>query len=121
MSEPKRKVSEPQLPDIQKCPRCGANILLGDTRCNRCGYNLQNGWDVIREQSPTLISLLLFGAGIFFTAPILVTALTEGSLEATPLIERVMGVLGFGLVVAGGLYYAADLFILSANDKRKRK
>jgi hypothetical protein len=120
MSEPKRKVSDPKLPDIPQCPRCGANILLGDTRCSKCGYNVQTSYQALREQSPTLVAFFLFGLGMLFVAPVLLTALTDGTLEEAGLVEQVLGVFGFLLVVAGGLYYAADLFILSANNKRKR-
>jgi ribosomal protein S27AE len=120
MSEP-RKASEAIIPEIQKCPRCGTNLLIGDMRCSKCGYNTQNVLDGLREQSPMMISSLLFVFGFLFTAPMLVVLINTGGIVESSVAERILAFMGAALIVAGGLYYAADLFILSADQRRRKK
>lgn len=109
MSE-KRKISEPNLPGIQQCPRCGANILLGDSVCNQCGYNIQTTSQRLKSQPPIIVAGFLFGLGIFI------------ALAATGMQnpwQFIAFLLGMGFIISGGVYYAADLLILNADDKRK--
>lgn len=111
MGESKRKVSDPVLPDIETCPRCGANILIGDERCSACGYDVMTTSDRLKKQPPIVISTAFFVIGVLLA----LAALTgmDGWFRALFLL------LAGGLVVSGGLYYAYDLLILNSDDQRK--
>lgn len=107
----KQKVSEPKLPDIRTCPRCGEKILIGDVRCPNCNLNVQTSMDQIKDQPAIVMTILLFVLGVMI-------ALAGITIE-NDLLSLLLLLLGGGLVVSGSLYYAADLFILSGNDRRE--
>lgn len=110
MSQQKRKVSEPILPEIEQCPNCGHTVLLGDTRCSNCNYDLQSTRQKLREQPAIVVSVFLFGFGVM--AALAATG-TDGVLQLA------LFVVGMGFIVSGGLYYAFDLLVLNADDKRQ--
>jgi hypothetical protein len=108
----KRLESEPLLPDIESCPRCGKPVLLGDNVCQNCGYRLQKQSDWrkwLRDQPANVIGGTLFFVGVL-------VALASTGME-NPL-QFITLLLGSGLVVAGGLFYAASLLV-AGDDRRK--
>lgn len=112
MADNPRKVSEPVLPEIEKCPRCGHHVLIGDTQCEKCRYDLQTTKDRLRDQPPMVVTVGLFVVGV------LLAAASTGMENPWQFFVLV---LGFGCIVAGGLYYAADLLLFNADDKRKKR
>jgi hypothetical protein len=108
-----RKVSEPELPEIPLCPRCNNPILIGDTSCTRCGYRVRQPLrQQLRQQPASVVSTTLFILGL------LVAMAAIGMAEPARYF-----VLAFGtaFIIAGGLYYAFDLLVLNASDRRDPK
>lgn len=101
----------PNVPEIRKCPRCGANVLLGDKRCSHCGHNLTTVGDTLRATSPGFIALvgLILGAMLMLAATGMDGLLQLGFLVA-----------GFGVVIGGGVYMAVNLLFTDPNRRRKK-
>lgn len=106
----KRQASKPVIPDIETCPRCGNPILLGDTICNVCGYNIQSLKSRFREQPPNVVAVASFVVGV------LVALAATGMGDPWRFITLFIA---FGIIVGGGLYYAAHLLLL--DDDRRQK
>lgn len=100
----------PNIPDIQRCPRCNNPILIGDVRCINCGYNVDTVEDMLRRQSPTLVSAVLFGIGLIFT----ISALTLNDLT-----QLVFLAIGGGFMLAGSGYTAISIIFFSNTRRRK--
>ncbi len=110
----KRLESDPLMPKIESCRRCGKPILLGDARCKNCGYPVRQNTDFMtwfKQQPPNVISLALFVIGILIAASAL-------GMDDTP--QFIALVLGTGLIVGGGLFYGANL-LLTGDDRRKEE
>ncbi len=105
-----RSSHPPNVPDIEKCPRCGNPILIGDQRCSRCGHNVTTLEDTIRSLSPSYVAFVCFVIGT-----VLVLAAT--GMEDTQQI--VFLVLGAGIVLAGGAFLGLSYVLM--DDKRPRK
>ncbi|MBI5929567.1 MAG: hypothetical protein HY862_09680 [Chloroflexi bacterium] len=101
---------KPNIPDIKKCPRCGANILLGDTKCSNCGYAAINVSDTLRATSPTFIAVVCLFLG---------AALMLASTGMDDLMQFLFLGGGFAIVIGGGVYMALN--ILVSDPKRRRK
>ncbi|MFP4323815.1 MAG: zinc-ribbon domain-containing protein [Anaerolineales bacterium] len=108
----KRPVSKPEIPDAAQCPRCGYRVLIGDEFCDRCGYDLRSTRARLKTQPANVIVIGAFLLGIILTF----AALT--GMEN--LLQLVFILIGLGLIVGGGLYYAFDLLVLNADDRRKK-
>jgi hypothetical protein len=108
--EGKRKASEPTIPEPRPCPRCGTKVLLGDPVCPRCGYDMQTASERLKGQPAIVVTGVLFAMGLFVAAAGLSF---EGTARGFILAFAAV------LVIIGGAYYAADLLIISANDRRK--
>lgn len=106
-----RKASEPIVPEIRKCPRCGHNVLIGDTICSRCRYNLSTPTQRLKQQPPMVVAVAGFGIGILI-------ALASFGMDRPWQFFAL--ITGFGFIIGGGLYYAYDLLILNADDRRKK-
>jgi hypothetical protein len=107
---PKQKSPPPSIPEIEKCPRCGHDILLGDRRCSNCGYNVQSIGDSIRELSPRFVALIGFVIALFAG---LVAISTED------VVQGIFAVIAFGAVLGGGLYWV--LYLVFVDPKRPRR
>lgn len=110
----KRLESDPLMPEIEKCPRCGSPILLGDAICKNCGYRIRRSTDLMtwfKQQPPNVISTALFVIGL------LVAVSAYGTENP---LQFIMLVIGTGLIISGGLFYGANLLV-SGNDRRKEK
>lgn len=107
----KPKFSEPIIPEPRACPRCGHSVLLGEIACGHCGYNMQSPNERLKGQPAHVVSIILFGMGIFV------------SLAATGLsglAQLLVFVFGMGFIISGGLYYAYDLLFLNSDDRRRK-
>ena len=108
----KRKTSvDPIVPDIEYCPRCGQPILLGDVVCSRCGYDVQSAKDRLRSQPPVVVAVAAFVIGALVAA---------ASIEMENPWQFITLVVGFGIIISGGLYYAADLLFLDKHNRRRK-
>ncbi|KAB2906268.1 MAG: hypothetical protein KJ064_24705 [Anaerolineae bacterium] len=110
----KRLESEPLLPDIKKCPRCGTPVLLGDTLCKNCGYRMRENVDWItwfKRQPANVVAITLFVIGI------LIAASSWGMENPWRFLTLIIG---SGLVIGGGLYYGANI-LFASDDRRKEK
>src|SRR5687767_1912271 len=111
MAENKQnRVSDINVPDIRTCPRCGNPILLGDTVCTRCGQNVASLEEQIRGQPPNVIALVGFVLGLMVGV---------AALGMDEPLNILAGLVAFGLIAGGGLFYAFHLLVLS-NERRKR-
>ncbi len=108
----KRSISQPEVPDVAACPRCGYRVLIGDEFCNRCGYDLRSTRTKFKTQPANVVVIVAFVFGMFLT----LAALTGMS----GLLQLIFFVLGLGAIVGGGLYYAFDLLWLNADDRREK-
>lgn len=108
----RRLEAEPTPPEIRTCPRCGNNILLGDTLCSRCGYNTQSSTDWLRQQPPNVIAFVGFAIGVL----VMIAA-----LGMSDTLQMVMVLIGFGFIVGGGMFYALHLFFFDDSQERKNK
>jgi len=109
MTESKEPL-KPNVPQIKKCPRCGANILLGDQKCTNCGYSVVTMSDTLRATSPMFIAVVCFALGALM---MLASTGMDGILQFLFLGG------GFGVVIGGGVYMATNL--LFTDPKRRRK
>ena len=107
----KRKVSEPELPQIRKCPRCGQDVLLGDVICSRCGYDVQTTRDKLKSQPANVVAFASFALGV------LIALASTGMDNPWQFLTLIVA---FGFIAGGGLYYAADLLIINADDRRNK-
>lgn len=110
--ENKPKVSEPIVPEPRRCPRCGTIVLLGDPSCPNCKYNMETFSQRLKAQPPMVVTILLIALGMMVSAVGL-------SLEDNLIRGLVLGG-GALLVISGGMYYAFDLFVINADDRRKK-
>jgi predicted nucleic acid-binding Zn ribbon protein len=111
MAEKRNTSVDPIVPEILSCPRCGQPILLGDVVCSRCGYFVQTAKDRLRSQPPVVVSVAAFVIGA------LIAAAAIGMDNPWQFITLVVG---FGIIVSGGLYYAADLLFLDKHNRRRK-
>lgn len=110
----KRLESDPLLPDIKNCPRCGKPILLGDARCKNCGFRVRENTDWMtwfKRQPPNVVAITAFVIGIMIAA-------TSWGMDNPWRFFTL--ILGSGLVISGGLYYGANI-LFTGDDRRKEK
>lgn len=99
---PKKPVSNVDIPDIEKCPNCGQNIFLGETECSRCGYDVSNWQQKLQQFNPQVVAGLLFLVGVLITL---------SGLSADNTVRAILVLLGMGLIVSGGLVMTAEYFL----------
>jgi DNA-directed RNA polymerase subunit RPC12/RpoP len=110
MTTKQKKSPPPNVPEIERCPRCGHHILIGDKRCQNCGRNLVSLEETIRTVNPMFVSVL----GLAIGGMIAVAAI---GMEGTG--QLVMLLIGSGIVIGGGVFYS--LRIIYDSSKRRRK
>jgi hypothetical protein len=107
---PKKSSPAPNVPEIEKCPRCGADVLIGDRRCSNCGYDLTTVDDWLRSLNPTLVAFVGLVVGIAF---VLAATGMDGILQIFFVL------LGSAIVLGGGVFMG--LSIILADRRRLRK
>jgi hypothetical protein len=112
MENPQPKNPAPDVPSIQKCPRCGNNILIGDKRCSRCGLNVTPINDIIRDIPPRYV--LLVGGALGFVI-LLMGFGFEGGVRAFFLL------LGAGIGGGAWVYFVGMTYIFNDPKRRRRK
>lgn len=112
MTDSQPKSPPPAVPNIQQCPQCGNNILIGDRRCSRCGYNVSTLNETLRDFTPRYV--LLVGGSIAFVL-LLVGFSLEGTARAVTLF--------LAFLVGGGvwLYFVGMTYIFNDPLRRRRK
>lgn len=110
MTTKQKKSPPPNIPEIEKCPRCGHHVLIGDKRCQKCGQNLVTIEETIRTVNPTFVAILGLVIGGMF-------ALAAIGLEGFG--QLFMLLLGSAIIVGGGVFYS--LRLIFDNSKRRRK
>lgn len=110
MTEPKEPL-KPNVPDIKKCPRCGANILIGDAKCSNCGYSVTNISDTLRATSPTFIAVVCLFIG---------ATMMLASTGMDGLMQFIFLAGGFSIVIGGGVYMAVNLLVTDPKRRRKK-
>ncbi|PJF42167.1 MAG: hypothetical protein CUN55_10390 [Phototrophicales bacterium] len=106
----KKSPPSPNVPHIQKCPRCGNPILIGDRRCTRCGHNVDTFEKALRRQDPMLV------AGV---AALLGIGVTLGALEMEALPQLITLIIGAGLILGGGVFFGISIIFLDGKRRRK--
>lgn len=109
-TQQKKKSPPPNVPEIERCPRCGHHVLIGDTRCQNCGQNLVTVEDTIRTVNPMFVAVLGLAVGGMI-------ALAAIGLEGTG--QLLMLLLGSAIIMGGGVFYA--LRTIYDSSKRRRK
>lgn len=104
-----KQSSPPNVPEIEQCPRCGNNILIGDKRCSRCGYDLMSIEDKLRAQNPNFVALVSFVIGV---ALALAATGVDGFMQGAFLIVGT-------LIIVGGWGFLVASYIFT-DDKRPR-
>ncbi len=105
-----KKAPPPNVPEIEKCPRCGNNVLIGDKRCTNCGHNLLSIEDKLRAQNPTFVGLVSIIVGI---ALALVATGTDGTVQVLFLAVG-------SLVILGGWTFVVVSYVFT-DTKRPRQ
>jgi len=111
MTDKRRTAVDPVIPEIQTCPRCGEPVLLGDTICSNCGYGVQTASDRLRSQPAIVITIGAFVIG---------TMIAIAGISMDNPWKFVALLIGFGFIVGGSLYYAADLLVLNKHNRRRK-
>jgi ribosomal protein L32 len=111
MAEKRRTAVDPVIPEINTCPRCGEYILLGDVVCSNCGYGVQSTTDRLRSQPAIVVTVGAFVIGT------MIAAAATGMDNPWKFVALLIG---FGFIVGGSLYYAADLLVLNKHNRRRK-
>ncbi|MCB9437650.1 MAG: hypothetical protein H6673_11795 [Anaerolineales bacterium] len=101
----------PNYPEIQKCPRCGNNILIGDQRCSRCGQDVTSLEDKLRALHPVTVGILGFtiGGGVTLAA---ITGM-DG------ILQLIFLAFGFGTLIASSMFVGLSYTLFSGKRRRK--
>ncbi|NDJ85907.1 MAG: zinc ribbon domain-containing protein [Chloroflexi bacterium] len=109
MSKPRRETPAPNVPKIEKCPRCGANVLIGDKRCSNCGYNLMTLEDSVRSLNPLIVGLVTTIIGAAFA----LAAIGQGDRA-----QLIFLLIGSAFFIGGGAF--VGLSYVMTDRKRPR-
>lgn len=107
----KRPVSDVDVPDIQQCPNCGNHVFLGETECSRCGQDVSNWEQKVREFDLRIAGILLILVGLLATFSAFSSADTQ---------KAILLVVGIGFIIGGGLTATADYFLEDILNQIKR-
>ncbi|NJL93603.1 MAG: hypothetical protein HC915_07665 [Anaerolineae bacterium] len=111
MSQPRQQPPPVPIPKIEKCPRCGQPILLGDLVCSNCGYRVNIPLEQrLKRQPPNVVAIVGIVVGLF---------LGLGAITTSGVLQAVLVLAALACFLAGGLFYAAHLLYLG--DPRRRK
>lgn len=110
MASPRKASPPPKVPEIQKCPRCGNDILIGDKRCSRCGQNLTTLEDTVKSLNPTFVAVL---CGVIGGAFALAATGMDGILQLASLG------LGSALIIGGGVFMGLSYVVGDGKNLRK--
>lgn len=105
-----QKYSQPDMPDIERCPNCNHPILIGDTHCTNCGTKVVSIEDEILGMDPMFIA----GVGIAFGIMVSLAA-----IGTSDLLQLILLLVGAGLIILGSTYMGIYTVFLS--DKKRRK
>jgi hypothetical protein len=104
------KAPSPNVPEIKKCPRCGNDILIGDRRCSRCGYNLSTLEDSLKSMNPMFIAFVCLMVG---------GALALAATGMDGIMQLAFLGLGSAIVIGGGVFMGLSYIVGDSKQLRK--
>lgn len=110
MASPRKPSPPPNTPKIEQCPRCGNNILIGDTRCSRCGQNFTSLEDSLRSVSPMFVAMVcLIVGGAFVLA----------AMGMQDLKQLIFVGLGSAIMIGGGVFMGLSYVVDDGRNNRR--